>query len=418
MKFWPALIACVGLAGGLVSAASAPADPDVVLVTGDFDGYLSPCGCTAPMIGGVRRLATVIKSLQRPARTLVLGNGGLTGARTRQEEMKAQTAAEILGRFGGILHLTPSEARFGPGLALTLAGLTNGRLVATVLQERDGMARRWQRQGVFLIGGVTLRPEALGPPLSLATTTVDQAVQELLAEARTDRLVAVLMIDGDIGQARALARRHPGIGLLIYRNIGSPPLKAQREGATLLATAGDHGKHLVHLTFRRKVPASYRVISLGPEVRDDPAAERIYREYLRRVGEEDLLARVPRLPSEPFSGAVRCGSCHSEAAKVWERSRHATALETLEHEGHEKDPDCVSCHVTGLEKQTGFKSRKETPQLASVGCESCHDAGSAHAADPQRVKMALVGQKSCQPCHTPSNSPTFDFEKYWAKIRH
>ncbi|HSI73617.1 MAG TPA: multiheme c-type cytochrome, partial [Fimbriimonas sp.] len=98
-------------------------------------------------------------------------------------------------------------------------------------------------------------------------------------------------------------------------------------------------------------------------------------------------------------------------------SAHAHALLTLEKEGHPRDPDCVSCHVVGLQFSTGFKSRQKTPQLANIGCESCHGAGAKHAAKPS-LKLRKLTEQACLPCHTTENSPHFDFKTYWKKIRH
>ena len=53
-----------------------------------------------------------------------------------------------------------------------------------------------------------------------------------------------------------------------------------------------------------------------------------------------------------------------------------------------------------------------------MGCESCHGAGAAHSASPWKVKLPKVGQKSCLPCHTLTNSPEFDFATYWPRVKH
>jgi hypothetical protein len=39
----------------------------------------------------------------------------------------------------------------------------------------------------------------------------------------------------------------------------------------------------------------------------------------------------------------------------------------------------LKCHATGFGQPTGFKSLKETPNLAANTCENCHGPGSEHA---------------------------------------
>jgi hypothetical protein len=47
-----------------------------ILVAGDFDGYLSPCGCTKPMSGGIKRMSTVVKQVGAVGNSVFLVNGG------------------------------------------------------------------------------------------------------------------------------------------------------------------------------------------------------------------------------------------------------------------------------------------------------------------------------------------------------
>src|SRR5690606_37921989 len=122
----------------------------------------------------------------------------------------------------------------------------------------------------------------------------------------------------------------------------------QTEGTTTLVSPGERGKHVVMLDFRAGKWQNYRVVRLDPDITDDKLISRMYSAYLKRVDEAGLLDLVPRTEGAAFAGNAVCLSCHADAAKVWEGSKHAHAYETLEHEGHGRDPDCVKCHVTGL----------------------------------------------------------------------
>jgi hypothetical protein len=412
---WLGLFGFLGLFAGV---AARPSDEGLtVILTGDADGNLSPCGCTSPMMGGLRRLVTALRQETSP---IVLDNGGLSDGTSRQDTIKAETAAQALDLTKvGASNFAGRDARLGRGEALSLIRLSGGRMVSTSLRPGSSLPiAPWRVAGPFLVGGTTSRPDLLAQGLQEETSPPEEAAHRLVEEASDRRLVPILLFDGTREAAIRISKAEPALRLVTYRATGSPPDRLERIGECAVATPGENGKDIVRLVWRdgRFVASSTR--SLGPELKNDPGAAQLYRSYLRRVEFEHLLERVDRTPGKPFAGSEKCGSCHRSAEKVWRASGHAHALLTLERDGHGRDPECVVCHVVGLTKTTGFQSRSSTPRLANVGCESCHGAGAAHAASPWKVRLPKVGRPACLPCHTLGNSPNFDFSRYWAKIRH
>jgi hypothetical protein len=139
------------------------------------------------------------------------------------------------------------------------------------------------------------------------------------------------------------------------------------------------------------------------------------------VDAEALLLQMPRRPTlngDTFAGSRACRPCHSDDYRIWERSKHAKAMQTLVDEKHDKDPECVVCHVVGLEFESGFVSMEKTPHLKDVGCESCHGPARKHVQDPLNNKLGKAGEGSCMQCHVPAHSPNFDFPRYWKQIEH
>lgn len=392
----------------------------IVVVTGDNRGYLAPCGCTSPMIGGVARRATALKSLTAGKSSLVLDNGGWVEGAGRQDVLKAEALAQLtaLSKVSAI-NLAPSEAKLGRGQVLALQNLSGGRLVSSCVDSGDDLdLTKFAAVGPFLIGGVSGAPNAVASPLGLRPLALERAVGSLVEEATQARLLPVLMLQGTLEEAREVAKQHPKLRLVVYRSGGTPP-EPEQVGGTLLTSCGDKGKYLASLRWDGKEFTGFRVTPLDLTHVDDPNASRVYRAYLERVGEEDLLAKLPRSPSEAeFVGSERCGTCHKLAHGAWAESTHSKALATLEKVGHDRDPDCVGCHVVGLESKGGFISRKETPGLAGVGCESCHGPGGRHVLDPFNHSMAAGGEKSCQKCHVPDHSPKFVYDEYWPRISH
>ncbi len=394
-------IAVSGLAASLWPRSGE--EPVTVFVSGNLAGTLTPCGCTKPMAGGLLRRATAIRAY-RTARTVVLDTGGFVVGHLRQDELKAETIAEGLAAMGiNAIHLTSQEIALGEGNVLTLNRLAGDAFLGEAPSELS--IPRHRVCGPFLVGGAH-------------ETDALPAAQALVDAAREQGLWPALLLHAPLGVAENLARELPALRLVVYRSSGEPPLRAHSVGRTWLTTPGDQGRSLVLLRYRGDAPPEYRVLPLGPEYAADPTLTAIYGVYQERVREERLLEAVPRTASEAFSGNERCGSCHQQAMDVWKKSPHARALATLEKDTHDWDPDCVGCHVVGLDKRGGFRSRAETPHLTDVGCESCHGAGERHSLRPYQVKMPKVGQTPCLTCHTTQTSPHFDFHKMWPTLEH
>lgn len=411
-------LAALTLAGATAYRPS-NAQPDLlVIVGGAIEGKLSPCGCTKPMSGGIRRRMTAIEALRSGTSALVLEPGPFVKGGGRQDELKAETIAQTLGLEGAVAHWTPNESALGPGAALSMARLSGDRFVTASLRPTAdvGIRHTVVAEG-FVVGAASGRPEQVADPLGAQPVPLDEAARLVLEEARLGGLDSALMTDLDEGTATALAQRFPDLDLLLYRSTGSAALAPKVVGSTWLVSAGDLGRYLVAFKWSGGA-RDYRVVDLGPEHADHEHVGRFYKEYLARVDAEGLLDKVPRSPSGPFAGSKACATCHSQAFATWSDSRHAEALATLEHEDHDRDPDCVGCHVTGLDAGPGFRSRKLTPDLADVGCESCHGPAREHSVQPAQFRLAKVGAQACVPCHTAETSPGFAFEQAWPQIVH
>ncbi len=122
-------------------------------------------------------------------------------------------------------------------------------------------------------------------------------------------------------------------------------------------------------------------------------------------------------------GSDACQSCHSAEHATWSKGPHAGALASLVKAGRQDHADCLRCHTTGFGREGGFPSgaaAQEHPDLARVGCESCHGPGGNHvpADAPKRGTILSLGDKCdscvilqiCGTCHDDANDPGFEFE--------
>ena len=92
-------------------------------------------------------------------------------------------------------------------------------------------------------------------------------------------------------------------------------------------------------------------------------------------------------------------------------------MEVLRAQSRDYDRDCIPCHTTGFYKRGGFEGHEVTPDLADVGCEACHGNGHDHVLDP-KVKTDPDTRGTCRGCHTVDQTPDFEFETFWERIKH
>lgn len=405
MKPWLLMCAAVPL---LATTWAPKPSPTTLIIGGDFNGYLSPCGCSEPMQGGLNRLGGLIAATRQSGKTLVLLNGSITNKLGRQSELKAETVAEsVRAMESSGFNLTSQDARLGIGTVSAMQSLSGGKLVSTSLQEQPGRVA-----GAFWITGFSTKQREIAASLETEPTSLDDSIR------KSGGRPVILLLDGDLTSARQLAAQHRQIRLVVYSSPGKSPAEPQKEGATWLVHPGERGTSALRIVWDAGRWSSYQVVSLGPEVPVDSRVGRVFHNYLKRVDQEDLVTEMPRSEGPAYAGNKLCMSCHSKAADIWRESKHAEALATLEKEHHDRDPDCISCHVVDIHKTTGFRTRAETPELTDVGCESCHGPGADHASLPLVRKMPKIRDESCMKCHTSNNSPRFDYEAYWKKVAH
>jgi len=360
------------------------------------------------MSGGIRRLVTALKSIENQRPSLILVNGNLGGPMAkRQDQLKVEAIAETLRDFKN-LAINPglNDARLGLGAYLAIDQLSKQKLLLSDLKSPSIFTRKQLSFGGLKVSSV--RSDAKRTQSLLAST-------ELISEF-TLRQSQVVMFDGNREQATALAKQNPYLKLIIF-NDENASILPQKIGKVWLVSPGSQGKKCIEIRLKNGVFTRYSLIDLAPEIADDKKATTIYGDYLTRVTSEKLIDKMPRSETDPYAGSKSCQPCHSDSYDIWKKSKHGEALATLEKDKHDRDPDCVSCHVVGLDSKSGFMSRAKTPDLANVGCESCHGPAKAHVMNPS-TKTTKSSMDACMSCHNPNHSPKFELEEYWKKIAH
>jgi hypothetical protein len=83
------------------------------------------------------------------------------------------------------------------------------------------------------------------------------------------------------------------------------------------------------------------------------------------------LSSVASASPRDWAGSAACGKCHPAQLAAWQATRHAMTRDRFPEKPQAK---CLACHGTG-DAPAGQAIAVE------VGCEACHSAGAAYAAD-------------------------------------
>jgi peroxiredoxin len=161
-----------------------------------------------------------------------------------------------------------------------------------------------------------------------------------------------------------------------------------------------------------------------------------YASFLPRVSHAALAALPPEerarraaaLPepsaSAAFVGSEACRGCHSAEHATWSASAHARAGRSLQQSDRPGQRDCLRCHTTGFGRPGGFPEGASLeiahPDLARVGCESCHGPGGAHIGEKDLRHGTILALRDkcdscvileiCGACHDEANDPGFEYE--------
>ncbi len=159
--------------------------------------------------------------------------------------------------------------------------------------------------------------------------------------------------------------------------------------------------------------------------------------------------------SAEYIGSKKCKIYHSKAEVggqygIWESGPHAKAFETLKSDASkaiakkmglktapDQAPECLVCHVTGWGTASGYqltvdpmdkRAVKTNEDLANVGCESCHGAGSLYKSKKVMVEIAegsikgtdvgltTITAETCTVCHN-KKSPTYIAFDYAVRVK-
>jgi hypothetical protein len=434
------LVCLPALPGGTAAANHArggKAGPPWLLAAGDLRGEIEPCGCSPEgQMGGLpRRLSYLAKWLGKDRQGAVLVDlGNNFPPPSPQGRLKVKLIQHLLGRFEPDAIL-PGPNELAYGVAALQKGLpylvSNDEAGGTFLPHRT-VERGGQRIGIY--GYLSPGEVYQG---SQSRFRLLPAGPELLHQWQRQREregheLALLLFRGSDGELGTILQA----GLFDHVFSGNPfsdemnQVVMRRVGPISVPQVPTKGQGMVRIVLQPG-GAPFTVDWLTDIYPDHSDAKQPFADYdaqVKKLFFASLETKEKVKIESPYIGAAMCRTCHAQAGEIWEKSRHAGAIATLEKVGKQFDPECLACHVAGLNAE-GYLSRQLTPHLAGVQCENCHGPGRGHMLNPKANRPGLssardggrparVGEPVCRTCHVGSHSPAFAFETYWAKIRH
>jgi len=405
----------------------------VIFLTGYELGALKPCGCSGGQLGGLDRRWAVLNSVPEQ-RKLTIDVGSFVESNSEQDLIKFNIIIQALGLLDyDLANLTQTDIEIADNLGLLdyIGSVFN---VISAQQPADANV-----------------PAMFTKQLSLQDKTV--AVRVAAFDARSRRFEQIggvfppqpgvqtfnilILNHCDSEVINSITEMASNVDCLVCPSDSDEPMVFSNPNDRPLAfSVGRFGRYVCRLNIKagfsqgvssagqERLELSFHSIPVVENLKQGPSLVRLYKDYQHLVKESHLLDKFPRFALQSglkYEGSKSCNKqgCHEYEYKKWRKNPHAQAYKTLVEVGSQYDPECVVCHVVGMDYESGFISEAKTGHLKDVGCENCHGPGSQHNRTEGLAKTTEP-KMDCLFCHTPEKSAEYagNEQQYLEKIRH
>ena len=405
---------CVSALLAKPSAKSVPRTDELTLfLTGNELGAIKPCGCSGGQLGGLDRRKAVFNSVPESKR-LIIDTGSLVESDSEQSLIKFDIIVQAYNLLGyDVVHLTEKDIEIGRG-----RGLLDGmglffNIISSATADDVNIPGKFTKEFALQKKTVAVTIAAFDAELS----PIDQ-IDELFADGENLQTIKILILNNcDEQIISSISEMDSDVDCIVCPSeFDEPMMISEPNERPLVFSVGQFGKYVCRLQVTsasacEKPALDFLPIKVIEDLPQEKSLVELYKDYQQFVKEADLLEKYPRfiLPDGlKYEGSKSCyKSCHEYEYERWSEKEHAHAYETLEKVGSQFDPECVVCHVVGMEYESGFISEEKSGEdFRNVGCESCHGPGSEHNRTLGRTKTTLPWS-DCTDCHTPEQSPDF-----------
>jgi len=376
-----------------------------VFFTGSSLGRLKPCGCSGGQLGGLERRPAVFNSVPAQKR-LLIDTGSLVETNSDQDLIKFDTIVAALGLLDyHVVNLTEEDFEIAEN-----RGLLGSPAVRFISPHRAGdeVAAGFQRRYLLNTEYVTV---------SVLTFDVDRSPLEQIKEGfvpaeEGDKTINILIVSRcDEAVVSSIAPLGVVDCIVCPSEAEEPMIIGSPSRRPLVFSVGRYGRYICRLkiekaSVRDRFKFKFTTIPVKGDLEPDADLVELYKGYQQIVRDRNLLARHPRYVlgnGLTYVGSQACKECHDSEYEKWRETGHAHAYATLEEAGSQFDPECVVCHVVGMDYESGFISAEETGHMKNVGCENCHGPGSEHVETSGEADFTQT-KSTCIDCHTPEHS--------------
>ena len=400
-------------------------DEFTIFLTGDVLGELKPCGCFGGQLGGLDRRPAILDTVPEQKR-LIIDTGSFVKSDGEQDLIKYHIIIEALQQLDyDLINLTAKDIEIGRNIGM-MEIIESAFDVISSNETPETNAPAKFTTKFSLKGRTVLLTVAAFDPES---TPVEQIAEIFALPSGVPTLNILILNHGNAGTVDSISKTAPFIDCIVHPSESDEPIVINSPGERPLTfSVGRFGRYICGLKVKAPTRVSQQLrlaFKTFPVEEDLPREEslvKLYEDYQQIVKDRDLLEKYPRFPLPDdlgYTGSESCKPCHTYEYEKWSSNPHAKAFSTLEEVGSQYDPECVICHVVGMDYESGFISQQKTGHLINVGCENCHGPGSEHILTAGAAELTEP-RSTCLDCHTPEHSGDYagNEEEKLQEIKH
>jgi hypothetical protein len=400
-------------------------DEFTIFLTGSELGALKPCGCSGGQLGGLDRRPAILDTVPEQKR-LIIDTGSFVKSDSEQDLIKYNIIIEALQQLNyNLINLSAKDIEIGRNIGIV--GVIDSAFNVISSHETPDMniPARFTKE-FSLKGRTALLTVAVFDPES---TPVEQIKEIFTIPSGAPTLNVLILNHNEPGTIESVVKAAPFIDCIICPSESDEPIVTSEPNTRpLVFSVGRFGRYICGLKVTaparlgRPLRLAFKAFPVDESLPKAESLVKLYGDYQQIVKDRNLLDKHPRFTlgdDLEYVGSQSCKACHNDAYEKWSNSLHAKAYSTLEQVGSQFDPECVICHVVGMEYESGFISPQKTGDLEGVGCENCHGPGSEHILSAGTTKFTEP-KSTCLDCHTPEQSGDYagNEDVFMEKIKH